>query len=75
MSRSHFRRDSRTFDTLPAGLGSEMSSPKLDEVKEEGGNLSYRKGAVEIPLESPVKRVFYINLYGQVRILHLLGWC
>lgn len=68
MRRTHFRRDSRTFDTTPVVQSAEVS-PKLDEVKEEpgqGGNLGYRKGAAEIPLESPVKRVFYINLYGQV---------
>lgn len=75
--RSHFRRDSRTFDTLPTPLssvGSEENSPKLGDVKEEsgqsGGNLGYRKGDVEVPLESPVKRVFYINLYGQVSFCH-----
>lgn len=70
LRRTHFRRDSRTFDTSPGELSVE-TSPKLDDVKEEsagsGGNIGYRKGGEEVPLDSPVKRVFYINLYGQVR--------
>lgn len=78
--RTHFRRDSRTFDTLPIPLGlgngvGEETSPKLESVQEvggeQGGNLGYRKGAEEVPLDSPVKRVFYINLYGQVSRLCL----
>lgn len=31
-----------------------------------GGNLGYRKGEGEVPLEARIDRIFYINLYGQV---------
>ncbi|KAK6908210.1 hypothetical protein I203_102211 [Kwoniella mangroviensis CBS 8507] len=33
--------------------------------KAVGGNLGYRKGEEEAPLEARIERVFYINLYGQ----------
>ena len=65
----HFRRDSRTFDTgdLSHALYSELSSVS-EVVSEEwaGGNLGYKKGEGEIPLEARIERIFYINLYGQV---------
>jgi hypothetical protein len=31
-----------------------------------GGNLGYRKGEGEVPLEARIERLFYINLYSQV---------
>lgn len=70
---SHFRRDSRTFDTAdsPSPLISSngkpwdpAGSPSIEE--EEGGNISYTKGQGEIPLQARIERIFYINLYGQV---------
>jgi hypothetical protein len=73
-SGSHFRRDSRTFDTAdsPSPLVSSNGkpwdptrSPSIEE--EEGGNISYTKGQGEVPLEARIERIFYINLYGQVR--------
>ena len=30
------------------------------------GNIAYRKGEVETPLEARIERIFYINTYGQV---------
>lgn len=73
---THFRRDSRTFDTAdsPSPLISSngkpwdpAGSPSIEE--EEGGNISYTKGQGEIPLEARIERIFYINLYGQVRMI------
>ncbi|KAK8858603.1 hypothetical protein IAR55_002832 [Kwoniella newhampshirensis] len=68
--RNHFRRDSRTFDTPDMSLPpSVRGSPDLNGMAEEepwaGGNLAYRKGEEETPLEARIERVFYINLYGQ----------
>lgn len=65
----HFRRDSRTFDTddVHHALESDLA-PVSEVISEEwsGGNLGYRKGEGEIPLEARIDRIFYINLYGQV---------
>jgi len=60
------RRDSRTFDiSLPLS-----GQPSLDGARPvdlpAGGNLGYRKGEEEKPLEARIERVFYINNYGQV---------
>ncbi|WVQ83086.1 hypothetical protein IAT38_005224 [Cryptococcus sp. DSM 104549] len=70
--RTHFRRDSRTFDTPdssgpPTRRSSQDNVPVIKEGEEEwgGGNLGYRKGEEETPLEARIDRVFYINLYGQ----------
>ena len=75
----HVRRDSRTFDTAdtpsplvdargkPWESGSGSGSGLGESISEEGGNLSYTKGQGEIPLEARIERIFYINLYGQVR--------
>ncbi|WWC88702.1 uncharacterized protein L201_003615 [Kwoniella dendrophila CBS 6074] len=78
--RNHFRRDSRTFDTpdtsLPAsrrtsfgqiteGQEGWSSAKGKSNANSNGGNLGYRKGEEETPLESKIERVFYINLYGQ----------
>jgi hypothetical protein len=71
---SHFRRDSRTFDTAdsPSPLVSAQGKPwdptmSPQEIEEEeGGNIGYTKGQGEIPLEARIERIFYINLYGQV---------
>lgn len=65
----HFRRDSRTFDTddVHHALDTDLA-PVQEVVSEEwaGGNLAYRKGEGEVPLEARIERIFYINLYGQV---------
>lgn len=60
-----YRRDSRTFDTddLTHALDDVADTP---EEEWSGGNLGYRKGAGEVPLEARIERIFYINLYGQV---------
>ncbi|WVW84640.1 hypothetical protein I302_106674 [Kwoniella bestiolae CBS 10118] len=77
--RNHFRRDSRTFDTpdtsLPTSRRTSFDHPHhpTGPIKEgvegwsdtKGGNLGYRKGEEEAPLEARIERVFYINLYGQ----------
>lgn len=71
----HVRRDSRTFDTADTpsplvdarGKPWESGSGLGETISEEGGNLSYTKGQGEIPLEARIERIFYINLYGQVR--------
>ncbi|WVR06371.1 hypothetical protein IAU60_003402 [Kwoniella sp. DSM 27419] len=78
--RSHIRRDSRTFDTpdasLPVSRRDSLSFEGIEEMSEEagsgsaasengGGNIGYRKGEDETPLEARIERVFYINLYGQ----------
>ncbi|WVQ73227.1 hypothetical protein IAR50_002793 [Cryptococcus sp. DSM 104548] len=73
--RSHFRRDSRTFDTPDASAPPTRghSNDRLADWEEEGGekegkhggNLGYKKGEEELPLEAKVERIFYINLYGQ----------
>ncbi|GFZ45195.1 hypothetical protein JCM24511_02921 [Saitozyma sp. JCM 24511] len=72
--RTHFRRDSRTFDldiqspSEPASRSSLDGSPRIvvEEPEEKvGGNIGYRKGEEEIPLEARIERIFYINLYGQ----------
>jgi hypothetical protein len=73
---THFRRDSRTFD-LDIHSPSEPSSVRtsldgaprivMEEPEEEtAGNLAYRKGEEEVPLQARIERIFYINLYGQV---------
>lgn len=74
--RSHFRRDSRTFDTPDesAPPTRSHSGDRLDAVANDAeghdgeGNLAYRKGEDEAPLEAKIDRIFYINLYGQVDI-------
>jgi hypothetical protein len=72
-SQSHLRRDSRTFDTGdPAehpGEGLRLGGLRDETIEEEwsGGNLGYRKGENEAPLEARIERIFYINLYGQVK--------
>ncbi|OWZ57723.1 hypothetical protein C368_00891 [Cryptococcus neoformans 125.91] len=71
--RSHFRRDSRTFDTPDesAPPTRSHSGDRLDAVTHDAeghdgeGNLAYRKGEDEAPLEAKIDRIFYINLYGQ----------
>ena len=108
--RTHFRRDSRTFDTTPMDtpavstrtsleLGGRPllrdlvgpSSPtaldlpesrsastsyaakrsfsgrRREEDEPQAGNIGYVKGEEEVPLEARIERLFYINLYGQVR--------
>ena len=35
------------------------------------GNLGYRKGEEEMPLEAKIDRIFYINPYGQVSTVKL----
>ncbi|WVO12589.1 hypothetical protein L204_100194 [Cryptococcus depauperatus] len=68
--RSHFRKDSRTFDT-PDAITSPIHQEstdwqvKHDEEEKDMSNLAYRKGEGEVPLDAKIKRVFYINLYGQ----------
>lgn len=73
--RSHFRRDSRTFDTPDesgpptrshSGDRSEAVIGGADGYSGDEGNLAYRKGEDEQPLEAKIERIFYINLYGQV---------
>lgn len=72
--RIHFRRDSRTFDTPDesAPPTRSHSSDRLEattsgaEGHDGEGNLAYRKGEDEAPLEAKIERIFYINLYGQV---------
>ncbi|EIW66757.1 hypothetical protein TREMEDRAFT_34696 [Tremella mesenterica DSM 1558] len=70
------RRDSRTFDThVPPSpiergtisVGGGIEAPELVITEEEGldDNVGYMKGEKENPLEAPVERVYYINLYGQ----------
>lgn len=73
-SALHVRRDSRTFDTAdtPSPLVNARGKPwdvgtKKDEGDDGGGNISYTKGQDEIPLEARIERIFYINLYGQVK--------
>lgn len=63
------RRDSRTFDTADLSYRLQTATTIVEEGEEEwsGGNLGYRKGEGEIPLEARIERIFYINLYGQVR--------
>ena len=56
------RKDSRTFDTDFAHLTNVM----VEELA--GGNIGYRKGEGEIPLEAKIERIFYINMYGQVSL-------
>ncbi|ORX40050.1 hypothetical protein BD324DRAFT_648662 [Kockovaella imperatae] len=56
MSMRSVRKDSRTFDTA-------LANAIVEEFA--GGNISYRKGEGEIPLEAKIEKVFYINLYGQ----------
>ncbi|KGB74917.2 hypothetical protein CNBG_0755 [Cryptococcus deuterogattii R265] len=72
--RSHFRRDSRTFDTPDesgpptrshSGDRSEAVTGGADGYSGDEGNLAYRKGEDEPPLEAKIERIFYINLYGQ----------
>jgi hypothetical protein len=79
--RTHFRRDSRTFDldiqspSEPASRSSLDGSPRIvvEEPEEKmGGNIGYRKGEEEIPLEARIERIFYINLYGQVSATQLI---
>lgn len=63
--RTHFRRDSRTFDTTP--MDSPVDSGRGASVDTDlRGNIGYRKGEEEVPLPSRIYRLFYINLYGQV---------
>jgi hypothetical protein len=65
----HFRRDSRTFDTDDLHHALDTDTVPVPEVVSEewaGGNLGYRKGEGEVPLEARIERIFYINLYGQV---------
>jgi hypothetical protein len=80
--RTHFRRDSRTFDldiqspSEPASRSSLDGSPRIvvEEPEETvGGNIGYRKGEEEIPLEARIERIFYINLYGQVSATQLVA--
>ncbi|WOO77426.1 putative protein [Vanrija pseudolonga] len=63
------RRDSRTFDTAESALATPErgTTPLLpgEEREDSGGNLAYTKGMKEVPLESRIERLFYINLYGQ----------
>ncbi|RXK36105.1 hypothetical protein M231_06653 [Tremella mesenterica] len=70
------RRDSRTFDThvppspierVTISVGGGIEAPELVITEEEGldDNVGYMKGEKENPLEAPVERVYYINLYGQ----------
>ncbi|KAL1412850.1 hypothetical protein Q8F55_000599 [Vanrija albida] len=63
------RRDSRTFDTAESALATpERGATPLmtgEETEEVGSNLAYTKGMKEVPLESRIERLFYINLYGQ----------
>lgn len=62
-----YRRDSRTFDTDDLTHALEVAEVAgIEEEEWAGGNLGYRKGEGEIPLEARIERVFYINLYGQV---------
>ncbi|WVF69156.1 hypothetical protein IAT40_003931 [Kwoniella sp. CBS 6097] len=75
--RAHLRRDSRTFDTpenasLPASRRDSFDTAGggIEQITEgeegwAGGNIGYRKGEDEMPLEARIERVFYINLYGQ----------
>lgn len=69
--RSHLshglRHDSRTWDTSlpPPGRNSLDETGLVDTVADV--NLEYRKGLEEVPLEARIERIFYINLYGQVR--------
>ncbi|OCF43555.1 hypothetical protein I317_02572 [Kwoniella heveanensis CBS 569] len=78
--RVHLRRDSRTFDTpdnasLPASRRDSFEEAHsggggIEQINEgeegwAGGNIGYRKGEDETPLEARIERVFYINLYGQ----------
>ena len=46
---------------------SEVTGGKASEAIIDG-NLGYRKGEKEIPLEAPIERLFYINLYSQVSL-------
>lgn len=78
--RSHIRRgnrrDSRTFDTADTPMstperGATPFSYSYDGLEDENdaigsSNISYTKGAVEVPLEARIEKLFYINLYGQV---------
>ncbi|ORY28452.1 hypothetical protein BCR39DRAFT_534729 [Naematelia encephala] len=66
------RRDSRTFDTT--SFLSSVDTSSFDEIRgsldtpvetASDGNLGYRKGEHEEPLEAPIERIFYINPYGQ----------
>lgn len=70
----HHRRDSRTFDTVDSALPTPDRGttplPHVDIDDDEAfgrGNIAYTKGMEEMPLESRIERLFYINLYGQVR--------
>lgn len=63
--RHGLRRDSRTFDTVDS---TPILTPEVDDADEDEGirgNIAYTKGQAEIPLESRIERLFYINLYGQ----------
>lgn len=70
--RPQHRRDSRTFDTVdsarPTPSRGTTPLPVLDLDDDEAfgrGNIGYTKGMDEVPLESRIERLFYINLYGQ----------
>ncbi|CAK9780810.1 UPF0052-domain-containing protein [Cutaneotrichosporon oleaginosum] len=70
--RPPHRRDSRTFDTVdsarpsPSRGATPLPTIDLDDDEAFGrGNIAYTKGMVEVPLESRIERLFYINLYGQ----------
>ncbi|GMK53953.1 hypothetical protein CspeluHIS016_0105390 [Cutaneotrichosporon spelunceum] len=66
------RRDSRTFDTMdsaqpsPGRGAAPLPIEDADDDEAFGrGNIGYTKGMEEVPLESRIERLFYINLYGQ----------
>ncbi|BEI83043.1 hypothetical protein CcaverHIS002_0309110 [Cutaneotrichosporon cavernicola] len=66
------RRDSRTFDTVdsaqpsPSRGATPLPLQDVDDDEAFGrGNIGYMKGMEEVPLESRIERLFYINLYGQ----------
>ncbi len=70
--RPPHRRDSRTFDTVdsarpsPSRGSTPLPAVDLDDDEAFGrGNIAYTKGMDEVPLESRIDRLFYINLYGQ----------
>lgn len=78
--RPPHRRDSRTFDTVDSALPTpERGMTPLQQIDIDDddasfgrGNIAYTKGMGEVPLESRIERLFYINLYGQVRyVVHL----
>ncbi|WWC70730.1 uncharacterized protein I206_104681 [Kwoniella pini CBS 10737] len=54
-----------TFGQINEGSEGWSKSNPINNNNESGGNLGYRKGEEETPLESKIERVFYINLYGQ----------